>query len=299
MISLFDLHCDTLLKAYLGSYSLWSSPLHISLDKAADFSTYNQVMAIWTDDRLNDHDGYLQYLNIVEYAKNQKVLFANNFSNLSNSTFILAIEDARIIEDDLSRVDQFFSDGVRIITPVWKGINSIGGAWDTSVGLTEFGKNAICRMLELGILVDISHASVESAYDIMNICALFGAPPIASHSNCLSVCNHKRNLSSKQFYELASLGGIVGICLCPEHLSSSGYATIDDILNHIDAFLCLGWENKICLGCDFDGVSSLPLKISGISDLKKLYFRIESTYDEKIANKIFFDNAFSFFKNLV
>ena len=300
MLPLFDLHCDTLSCAYENDCSLFDSSLQASLCKSKGFSPYVQVMAIWTNDKLNDGEGYNRYLNTYQYAKAQSVSFITAANELTSRSLILSIEDARIIEDNLSRLDTLYSDGVRIITPMWKGENCIGGAWDTDVGLSPFGKSAILKMIELGITIDLSHASGRSFYDILFLCAERQSIPIASHSNSYFCCPHKRNLSKTQARDLIKMGSIIGISLAPEHLNISKIASISDILRHIDYYLSLGAHDSLCLGCDFDGVSSLPDGIDGISDLEKLYFQIEQRFGWEIANKIFFKNAYTFtIKNIL
>ncbi len=298
MIPLFDLHCDTLSVAYEHDYSLYSSPLHISFDKCKSFLPYTQIMAIWTNDALNNKDGFSQYLRIIEYARNQKIVFSTSHNESNDFSLLLAIEDLRLIENDISRLLRFYNDGVRFITPVWKGKTQIGGAWDTNEGLSRFGKMALSYALDLGITLDLSHSSIKSFYDILELCHAKERIPVATHSNSFSICPHKRNLSSTQFREIVELGGIVGISLCPDHLTSSNTATTSDILRHIDHYLSLDGENSIALGCDFDGVSNLPLEIHDISDLTLLYEQLLKLYNENIANKIFRRNSCDLMKRI-
>ena len=294
MLSFFDLHCDTLSRAYTGGYSILSSPLHISLDKSSIFRSYGQLMAVWTDDTLNNEAGFERYKKIISYAKNQGITFSKSSSNLQNISLFLSIEDLRIIGTDMQKLDELYNDGVRFVIPFWSKENQFGGAWNTQMGLSELGKLAVHKMLDLNIVLDVSHSSILSIDEILNICSKRKKAPIASHSNAFSVCNHKRNLTKQHFWEIMRLGGVVGISLCPEHLSSSGFATIDDVARHIDYYLSLGGEDHICFGCDFDGVSSLPLKIHGLSDIPKIYLKIVKLYGESVANKIFYDNARTF-----
>lgn len=298
MIPLFDLHCDTLSTAYEKNYSLLASPLHISFDKCTNYSPYTQVMAIWTNDKLSDAKGFERYLNVIQYSKSQGLHFITKGKDLSNFSLFLSIEDLRIIEYDISRIDILYQDGVRVITPVWKGTSAIGGAWDTKLGLSRFGKKAVSYFTSLGIIPDVSHASEHTFYDILEICEANGIVPIATHSNSYSVCHHKRNLNDSQFMELVKLGTVVGISLCPSHLSDFSCASINDIIRHIDAYLSLGGENCIALGCDFDGVDSLPVEINNISNLEKLYFTLINYYGTKIAEKIFRRNSCDLFKRI-
>lgn len=297
MIPLFDLHCDTLLSLYKEKYTLDSSTLHISNHKTSNFSPYTQVMAIWSDCRLSSEDAYKQYKNVVEYAKELNINFARKFTDMLNGGKILAIEDGRIIENDISRLEEFKNDGVKIITLSWSGENQLCGSWDTKSSLTAFGSEFIKKCFELSIIPDISHASVEATRNAIELARKRNKTIIASHSNSYSVCKHNRNLRDDAFLAICELGGIVGISLAPQHLEINGKATIKSILNHIYHYLSLGGENTVCLGCDFDGVSSLPDGINNISDLTKLYSEIKAEFGTEIADKIFYHNAYNYFKN--
>lgn len=297
MIPLFDLHCDTLLCLYKKCYTLDSSPLHISNSKADIYFPYTQVMAIWSDCRLPSSEAYFQYRNTVNYAKETGIRFAKDFTDIQSGGKILAIEDGRIVENHISRLEEFKNDGVKIITLSWSGINQICGSWDTDASLSEFGKDFVKKCFDLSIIPDISHTSPETTKEVVALAKKYNKTIIASHSNSYSVCNHKRNLRDDDFVAICELGGIVGISLAPQHLDIDGNATIETVLNHISHYLSLGGENTVCLGCDFDGVSSLPTGISDISDLEKIYDAVKTKFGNRIADKIFYQNAFNYFKN--
>ena len=297
MIPLFDLHCDTLLSLYKGKYTLNSSPLHISNKKVDIFSPYTQIMAIWSDCRLTSNEAYLQYRKTVNYSKEICISFAKDFTDIQNGGKILAIEDGRIVENHISRLEEFKNDGVKIITLSWSGVNQICGSWDTDASLSEFGKDFVEECFELSIIPDISHTSPETTKEVIALAKKHNKTIIASHSNSYSVCNHKRNLRDDDFLAICELGGIVGISLAPQHLDIDGNANIEAILKHISHYLSLGGENTVCLGCDFDGVSSLPDGINNIFDLTKLYSEIKTEFGTEIADKIFYQNAYNYFKN--
>lgn len=294
MIPLFDLHCDTLTKMCANGFSFSSSPLNISKEKTKVFSPYIQVCAIWSDDSLSDKDAFLRYKEVVRYKKRQDMYFCSSVRKFRESSFILAVEDARILDGDISRLEKLKNDGVRFLTLVWKGSSCIGGAWNTNEGLTDFGKEVVSHSLELGIIPDISHSSRKSANDILSIAEKRDLPAVATHSDSYSVCKNERNLTDYEFLRVKSLGGVVGISLAPEHLSDTGKATVKDILNHIEHYLTLGGEDTVCLGCDFDGVSSLPDGIKDVGDLKNLYTSVSDEFGRGVAEKIFFQNAYAF-----
>lgn len=294
MIPLFDLHCDTLLELYKKKENIKDNSLQISLKKLQNYTVFLQVGAIWSDYRLNDNEAYFTCLSAIEYAKSQDVNIVDNLNSLSKYNFILSVEDARLLNYDLKRLDTLYSYGVRVLTLNWKNNSCIGGAWNTSKSLTNFGKDVVRHACSLGMTIDLSHSSIETFWETIEICDKLCFSPIASHSNSFSVCNHQRNLNDDQIKKLSSLHGLIGISLVPDHLGA--YANTDTVLKHIEHFLQLGCENSLCFGCDFDGTDSLPYGINSVEDLPILFDKIETEFGNRIANKIFFENAYSYFK---
>ncbi len=297
MIPLFDLHCDTLSELYNNSADFKNNNLHISKNKVKAFSPYIQVFAIWSASSLSNEEAYLNFSKVYSYANIQNIYFVKDYSKLRQNSNILAVEDARLLNGDIQRLDKLYALGVRILTLCWKDFSIIGGAWNTEKGLTSFGFEVINRCFKLGVIPDISHASIKSSEQAIEIAFCYNKPLIASHSNSYSICPHKRNLTDDLFLKVLKTNGLVGISLASEHISVNS-PTIKNILNHIYHFLSLGGENSICLGCDFDGVSSLPCEISSISDLNKLFFAVEKAFGYDFALKLFFENAFRFFSNI-
>ncbi len=293
MIPLFDLHADTLGEMYKKKELLSKNTLHISYEDAKNLEPYIQVMAIWSDFRLTDNEAYSNFFKAMDYAHSQGLSFATRKDELKHHALVLSVEDARLLGGKIERLDTLFQYGVRALTLNWKGESIIGGAWDTENGLTPFGRRVVRRAFSLGIVPDISHSSIKGAYEVTEAARLQNKPIIASHSNSYSVYNHKRNLTDELFLEINALGGVVGISLAPEHLATN--ATASSVIKHIYHYLSLGGENTVCLGCDFDGVSSLPKGIWGIGDLTLLFFELEKLFGLEIASKIFYHNAYKFF----
>ena len=296
MIPLFDLHCDTLLSLYKDNSSIEKNTHHISYEKASCFYPYIQVGAIWSDSSLSDKNAYNQFKNVVKYISKQNIKLATSSTLLKDRTFILAVEDARLLCNNVMRLDSIYRDGVRILGLNWCGINSLGGAWDTTSSLSSFGCEVVKRCCSLGIVLDISHSNEITSNKVIDLCKAFGGFVIASHSNSYEILHHRRNISDGLFLRLKEINSLIGISLVPYHLGITP-VYIDHILKHIEHFLNLGGEDNICLGCDFDGVDSLPIGIDSIYDLNKLFEKIISTLGRALANKIFFENAHKFFSN--
>lgn len=99
----------------------------------------------------------------------------------------------------LSRLAALYRAGIRVLTLLWGGNTCIGGSHDTDSGLTPFGRAVVRKCHQIGIIPDISHASVASAEEIIEISLSTGKPCIASHSDSYHVFPHTRNLSDRHF----------------------------------------------------------------------------------------------------
>jgi len=124
---------------------------------------------------------------------------------------LLGIEGGHAIEDDLGVLRMFYRTGVRYMTLTW----SINTSWADSSGdkrvshgLTGFGEQVVKEMNRLGMLVDVSHVSDETFFDVLRVTS---APVIASHSSCRAICDAKRNMTDDMLRALAKNGGVVMI----------------------------------------------------------------------------------------
>ena len=301
-LSLFDLHADTACQMYETEQPLWDNTLAVSLLRAQKYARYIQVMALWTPPEYSDEDGYHRLLAMLDYLEQDQALLRGKASLVSTCpprkfdtpSLMLSLEDARVLNGQLHRVTKIAERGIKSVIPLWSGESCIGGAHNTSVGLTDFGKAAVKEMLAHGMLQDISHASEASSDDIFALSAMYKLPVIASHSNAHAICPVSRNLRDWQIRSILDTGGIVGINLYCNFLEQDGNATLDSILLHIDYFLSHGCENALCLGCDMDG-AQMPNDIPNLSHLDRLAEHLLAHgFSNKTVNNLFFENAYRF-----
>ena len=303
-LSLFDLHADTAWAMHQTKQPLKSNSLAVSLDKAQKYDRYVQTMALWTSSELSNEDGYRRIFEMYENLKNDPSLQGGEAELCTSCpqkdskipSLMLSVEDARVLDGHIERVSELADMGVKSVIPMWSGETCIGGSHNTNVGLSEFGKRAAKEMLSCGIILDISHASIESSKDIFEISAVHGKPVIASHSNAHAICPVSRNLCDWQIDAIVASGGVIGINLYRFFLEKEGDATLDSILRHIEHFLSRGAENALCLGCDMDG-ADLPLDIPDLSHLERLAEHLSAHgYSQEFIHDLFFDNAYRFAK---
>lgn len=305
--SLFDLHCDTALRLTHRSLSVSDNEeCHISLEKAKYLKNYAQVFAVFTPKPFTDDEGFDNFKKVMEYFEADVKRNGDKISVCTSGAAVKAaisegkraaipaIEDVRILGGDESRIELILSKGVRFVTPVWGGESCIGGAHDTESGLTEFGRLAVKKLAEGHVVLDVSHASEKTADGIFEAAASVGGRVIATHSNSASAFKHTRNLRDRHFEAIKSLGGVVGISLCPPHISDEENPNVDSVIRHIDRYMELGGEDCIAIGADLDG-TNLPSGFESIADLYKIADRLsELGYSRELIDKIFFENAFNF-----
>ena len=215
---------------------------------------------------------------------------------------ILAIEGADALEGELSNLNYFYDRGVRLITLTWNHDNEISGsiAGDTGAGLTDFGREVVCSMFKMGIIVDVSHISKRGFWDVYKLAKKYNKPFVASHSNAYSICAHPRNLDDEQIEAIVETGGCIGINFYADFLSEKGEAGVDDILKHMEHMIKLGAERNIGFGTDFDGMSRTPSGVSGVQSMGAVIARMEKRgFSQEFVENISYYNFLNCFRKIL
>lgn len=298
-----DLHCDTPLRLYKSREKLSRNTLHLDTRRTAPFGRFLQCAALFCPADVPDEKGFSFILSAADYFEAQiketpaATLVRTRAElytawNTGKRAFLFTVEDARILNRNIDRISLLYSRGVRIITPLWRGVSAIGGAHDTDVGLSAFGKDAVETMVASRILPDVSHASEKSFLDIHEITTAAGLPLIATHSCAAALCPHTRNLTDTQIRKIAEGSGVVGLNFYPPFLKESGKAELDDIFSHLRHLFRIGGKELPALGTDFDGINTLPRGICGIEDMERVYTEIKRHgFTESEADCFFSGNA--------
>jgi membrane dipeptidase len=124
---------------------------------------------------------------------------------------LMGVEGGHMINDSLANLDKFYALGVRYMTLT----HMLNTDWaDSSTdkpahnGLSDFGRQVVREMNRLGMIVDVSHVSDKTFYDVLTTSS---APVIASHSSCRALCNAPRNMTDGMIKALAAKGGVIQI----------------------------------------------------------------------------------------
>jgi membrane dipeptidase len=133
-------------------------------------------------------------------------------------SFYIGIENGYALGNDVNEIENFYNRGVRYITLCHTKNNNIcDSSTDTLEhnGLTEMGIEVVQKMNELGMLIDVSHISDKSFYDVLK----YTKPPvIASHSNARAICDNPRNMTDEMLKKLADNGGVIQVCLLSNYV---------------------------------------------------------------------------------
>jgi membrane dipeptidase len=132
---------------------------------------------------------------------------------------LMGLEGGYAIDDKLENVKRYYDLGVRYMSPAWSVSTDWAGSSGDEVGrtrgLNEFGKNVVREMNRLGMMIDVSHVSDPTFWDIVNTST---APVVATHSACRALADVPRNLTDDMIRALANTGGVVNVIFYPEHL---------------------------------------------------------------------------------
>jgi len=232
---------------------------------------------------------------------------------------LIGVEGGHMIEDRMDYIDSLAKRGMCYLTLTWNNSTS----WATSaadetlhrdslkhIGLTDYGKQIVHHLNDLGVIVDLSHPGEQTFYDVL---ATTNKPVIASHSGAYAIDPFRRNLKDAQLKALAKNGGVVFVNFYSGFVDSSYfkkaarfmhahkreldslttvyhdgdlanirlnaiYRSESDqlrpplslLIKHIDYIVKLIGVDHVGIGSDFDGAESYPLGMDDVRDYPKI-----------------------------
>lgn len=202
---------------------------------------------------------------------------------------IYLIEGAHPLEGDLDNLDRLYAEGLRISGLTHFFDNRLGGSLHgvSGAGLTPFGVDVVMRANELGIILDVAHASPQMVSDVLDLST---APVILSHGGVKGLCDMGRNLDDVLMRRFAAGGGLVGIgywdgAVCD--ITPAG--VVRSIRYAIDL---LGVDN-VALGSDYDGTTEVLFDTSELAILTQTM--LDEGFTEEEIRKVMGENAKRFF----
>ncbi len=246
----------------------------------------------------------------------QWVRFATSTTDIRNAVrdgkgaILIGIEGGHAIENSIDLLRAFYRFGARYMTLTHVNSNDWADSSGDEAkhnGLTPFGKEVVLEMNRLGMIVDVSHVSDKTFYDVIETSK---APIIASHSSARALCEAKRNMTDDMLRALAKNGGVADVNFYPEFLSDEALHAAEArdeklkaqiaefhakdpsegpefeaavgklyaenplppvpytrIVDHIDHMVRIAGIDHVGIGSDFDGISAVPV---GMEDVSKL-----------------------------
>ncbi len=220
-----DTHDDTTQRFLDGKFDLGvrHTDGNIDIPRMREGGLNAIFFSIWTSSKTTGPAGVKQALDQIDAVREQVRKHPNELSLATTVAEIreahkqgkiaalMGLEGGHMIDNDLGVLRSFAALGVRYITLTHMGNTE----WaDSSTdkpehnGLTPFGKDVVREMNRLGIIVDVSHVSDKSFYDVL---ATSKAPVFASHSSCRAICDAARNMTDDMILDLAKNGGVIQI----------------------------------------------------------------------------------------
>ena len=176
---------------------------------------------------------------------------------------LLAIEGAHALDGDPANVEVVADAGFRMMSPSHFFDNVFGGSAHglQKTGLTDRGREMVCRMEARGMLVDVAHASAATIDDIL---AMAARPVVASHTGVRGTSDNARNLSDAHVRGIAETGGVLGIGFWP---TACGGEDVASIAHSIHYAVGVAGVEHVGLGSDFDGAVPEPFDATGLVQL--------------------------------
>lgn len=301
-MNLIDMHCDTLWKLMdvdKGN-DLMENRCSVSIPHMKAAGTKAQFFACFTClsdfENAGGYEGcYGRVQEMIAYLDGQterypgEITLTRSFAQMQKNegegkiSAFLTVEEGGVLCGEIGRLDALYDKGIRLMTLMWNYENCIGhpNSRDGSAmrrGLKPFGIETVRRMEELGMIVDVSHASDGTFWDVLKYSR---KPVAASHSNCRALCNHPRNLSDEMIRSLAETGGVAGVNFYGAFLGTGKMAEadtaqddsrIDAMAAHILHMIRVGGSGFPAIGTDFDGFDAKGvLEIPDVSKMERLW----------------------------
>lgn len=231
---------------------------------------------------------------------------------------MIGVEGGHMIESDMQKLDSLAARGMRYLTLTWNNSTE----WATSArdesgagvalvkkGLSEFGKDLVRRLNQLGVIVDLSHVGEQTFYDAL---AVTTKPVLLTHSSVWSICPVFRNAKDDQLLALQKNGGVICVNFYPAFISKEFVAQqrywngpgkdsvfakagaadssvrqqqwqdamaaaldkarpgISEVADHIDYIVKLIGIDHVGIGADFDGIGFVPRGLEDVSSYPRL-----------------------------
>lgn len=293
-----DGHCDTLQRAFDENLSIFNTKFDFNMTNAEFVKPYIQFLASFINTKYDI--GNTAYIRVNAMLDK----FYEEYNECNNSTdivlidkkedlekiineerigILLTIENGAALSGNLLNLKKLYDRKIKVMSLTWNDDNFLacGAFTKNDTGLTKKGRECIKLMNELGMIVDVSHISRKSFFDVFNITK---KTVIATHSCVNKLCENRRNLTDEQIKLIAKYRGMIGVCFYKGFLSNNKCVTIDNVVDHIEYISNLVGSEFVGIGSDFDGMEKgdKPCGLDSILCMKKIKEKLEQRgFNEK------------------
>lgn len=236
-----DSHCDTPSQiSRLRDLALDNDHAHVDFPKLARGGVDGAFFALYVP-ASKDSDPEAAWNHAVSLYKGVISTLTDNpdkasltvdptqaYENQRNGRFsvFLGLENGSPVGRSIGKIAELYDMGIRYMTLCHSGNNEICDSCAPSMkrwgGLSPFGKEVVREMNRLGMLIDVSHVSDDTFYDVLKYST---KPVVATHSCCRTLCCHPRNMTDGMIRALAAAGGVIQINFYPLFLDD-GFAEV-------------------------------------------------------------------------
>jgi membrane dipeptidase len=163
---------------------------------------------------------------------------------------LLSLEGAEPLGVDAELVDVLWELGVRMVALTWNDRNAFadGTGEPGGAGLSRLGRELVDRLVRLGAIIDLAHASERTFFDVLEQAP--DAAVVVSHAGCRTVYDVPRNLSDEQLRALAERDGVLGVMAHPVSVHVDD-PTLARFMDHVDHAVGVMGAEHVGLGADF------------------------------------------------
>ncbi len=316
-----DIWTDVTVKRQSGMENIFKS-YHMERYKKGGVN--GGIFVIWLDPP-NDKHPQKRALEIienmsVEITENQDVFkIVRKYDDIkeaidSKKFFVLiGLEGLSYIGKNVDLINALYVFGARHASLTWNEENELatGVKGNPDRGLTKYGVEAIKRLEQLGMLVDVSHANEKTFWDINEIAT---KPLIASHSNCRALCDSPRNLTDDQLKAIGEKDGVVGLNAFSDFVADKKEdRDFEHLVDHVDHMVEIMGIDHVGLGFDFDDYlagetmkffaeeeTASTIGFENITKVPKLINELENRgYSKEDIDKIKYKNFLRVIKNIL
>ena len=160
---------------------------------------------------------------------------------------LLALEGVEPFGYEVATADVFWELGLRMAGLTWNRRNPFADGAAEEGGLSRLGRSLLARLAELGVVLDLAHASPQLYAECLET---YAGRLCVTHAGCRAVNDTPRNLSDEQLRELAARDGIFGLMLHPLAIDPQR-PTIGRVIDHLDHAASVLGPDRVCLAGDW------------------------------------------------